>query len=399
LDETLELRGFSFAAVPAGVKRADADRLDFALIAADCPAAAACVTTTNLVAAAPVVITRNRIRSGLCRAVLVNSGNANAYSGEQGMNDALALTAAVAAELHTDPELVVPMSTGVIGHALPMDRMLGRIPELVKKLSPVSFTDAARAIMTTDTRPKTVVRSGELSSGPMRIIGMAKGAGMIAPNMATMLVVILTDVKVEPAYLKECLVNAAEKSFNKITIDGDTSTNDTVVVLSGPRPDSPVLGTNAEDRAAFASLLSAACMDLAIQILRDGEGATKLARIRVTGAPDSAAASRMARTIAESPLVKTAFHGADPNWGRIIAAAGRSGVVFDPAAVDLFIGDVPIVKQGTLVSDDWETAAHKVMLKGEFSIALDLKVGEAEAEILTTDLSEEYVTINADYRS
>jgi glutamate N-acetyltransferase/amino-acid N-acetyltransferase len=398
-EQGISIRGFTFSAVAAGIKHAGTERLDLGLIVADAPATAAAVTTTNLVCAAPVEITRHRMQKGMCRAVLVNSGNANAYTGERGKQDALDLTAAAARALGADPDLVIPMSTGVIGNPLPFERMSACVPELVDRLDPGAFMDVARAIMTTDTQPKTVLLQRRLSTGPVTMVGMAKGAGMIAPKMATMLAVILADVKVPSSFIRECLVQANARSFNCITIDGDTSTNDTLLVMTGGRSDAPQLASDADDRAAFASLLEEACMNLARQVVRDGEGATKLVEVRVCGAPNDDAATRVARTIAESPLVKTAFHGADPNWGRIICAAGASGVIFNPDQVDLFIGNVPIVNAGVLVSDDWESAAHKAMLAEEFSVLLDLKAGPAEATFLTTDFSEEYVTINADYRS
>jgi glutamate N-acetyltransferase/amino-acid N-acetyltransferase len=301
--------------------------------------------------------------------------------------------------LGTNPELVIPMSTGVIGNPLPKERMLQRIPELVLGVDRGSFGDVATAMMTTDTRPKTVCLDGWTSNGPFRILGMAKGAGMIAPNMATMLALILTDIRVEVSFLRESILYANSKSFNSITVDGDTSTNDTLVVLAGGAPDALELGPGREDREIFSSMLDRACTDLARQIVLDGEGATKAVEVRVCGAPDENAARLVARAIAESPLVKSAFHGEDPNWGRIICSAGRAGVLFEPDRIDLFIGNVPIVRQGVLVQDDWESAAHEVMQAHEFSVLLDLKTGKGEAVMLTTDLSEEYVTINADYRS
>jgi len=393
------IKGFKFSAVAAGIKHADTTRLDLGLVVAEAPAVAVGVTTTNLVFAAPVEITRKRLSQGLCRALLVNSGNANAYTGSKGKLDALRLTGAVAESLAIDSELVIPMSTGVIGKNLPLERMLGRISELVHGLGHCSFMDVAQAIMTTDTRPKTVCLNGRTSNGPLQIVGIAKGSGMIAPHMATMLAIILIDMRVEASFLRECLLIANGKSFNSITVDGDTSTNDTVVVLAGGDSDALELGPNREDRMVFSSLLDQACMDLARQIVQDGEGATKVVDVRICGTVDREAALRIARVIAESPLVKSAFHGEDPNWGRIICCAGRAGVMFDPGRIDLFIGDVPVVKNGTLVEEDWESAAHHVMAAAEFSILLDLKAGEEKASLLTTDLSEEYVTINADKRS
>jgi len=399
METDFTLKGFRFNAVPAGVKKAGTERLDFGLIVSDVPANAAGVTTTNLVAAAPVQITRKNLESGICRAVLLNSGNANAYTGEKGRLDALELMRETAAALKIDPGLIIPMSTGVIGNPMPVQRMLGRVPDLAKGLKAESFMDVAQAIMTTDTVPKTVVLNGEAQSGPFKMVGMAKGAGMISPDMATMLSVILTDIKVRSGFLQECLAEANSISFNCITVDGDTSTNDTLVVLAGGASDAAELRENGSDAEAFLSTLKEACMSLARQIVRDGEGATKVVEVRVIGANNKENAARVARKIADSPLVKTAFHGEDPNWGRIVSSAGRAGVAFDPDRLDLSIGGVPIVSDGVLVSADWEKPAHAAMKAREFEVILDLKSGNAEWSILTTDMSEEYVTINADYRS
>ncbi|MBI5571570.1 MAG: bifunctional glutamate N-acetyltransferase/amino-acid acetyltransferase ArgJ [Desulfomonile tiedjei] len=398
-EEKLAIRGFRFSAVAAGVKQPGTTRLDLGLIVSDVPATAAGVTTTNLVAAAPVQITRKRLERGLCQAILINSGNANAYTGEAGMQAASDLTREVAQSLALDPDLVLPMSTGVIGNPLPVDRMRDRIPDLIAGLDAGAASEVARAMMTTDTRPKTVFLEGTLSTGPFKMLGIAKGSGMIAPDMATMLAVILTDVRVERSVLQESLVAAVERTFNRITIDGDTSTNDTLVVLAGGEPSAAALSGSDSDTTAFAALLNEACSDLARQLVLDGEGATKLVEIHVRGAVDEASAVKVAKTIAESPLVKTAFHGGDPNWGRIIAAAGRAGVPFNPEIIELSIGHALVVKDGSLVPGDWEPAAARVMKGREFSIFLDLKSGPAEACFLTTDFSAEYVAINADYRS
>lgn len=396
---SIAIRGFKFSAVTAGIKHADSPKLDFGLIVADRPAVAVGLTTTNLVFAAPVEITRKRLTKGLCQALLVNSGNANAYTGERGRQDALELTEAVAKNLNIEADLVIPMSTGVIGNSLPRERMFPRIPDLVSGLAGTSFMDVATAIMTTDTHAKTVFLEGSVSNGPFHVAGMAKGSGMIAPHMATMLGIILTDLWVETSFLRECLAAANEKSFNSITVDGDTSTNDTVIVLAGGSNDAAELKSNRLDRTMFSSLLEQACMDLARQIVKDGEGATKVIDVRIIGAPDHEAAARVARVVAESPLVKSAFHGEDPNWGRIVCAAGRTGVPFNPERIDLFIGEAPVVRDGMLVEGDWESPAHQVMAASEFFVLLDLKNGDGAASVLTTDLSEEYVTINADYRS
>ncbi len=398
-NDKFEIEGFRFSAVGAGIKHADSDRLDLALIVSDHPTAAACVTTTNLVCAAPVTITRERLQSGEAQAILINSGNANAYTGDKGRSNALFLTSSVARTLGIEERLVIPMSTGVIGHHLPVDRMNAKVPELVSLLGPFNFQRAAIAILTTDTEPKTASFEEELSNGPLKIIGMAKGAGMMAPNMATMLAVILVNVRVEESYLQKVFVQANNVTFNRMTVDGDTSTNDTAVVMSGGSRQPRNLLDNDKDRKVFSGALLSICANLAKQIVKDGEGATKVVEVKVSGAPDENSATRVSRRIAESPLVKTAFHGEDPNWGRIVCAAGSAGVHFDPSKIDLWIGSVQIVKSGVVQSGDWEARAKMEMRKPEFSVLVDLKAGAAHASILTCDLSEEYVGINADYRS
>lgn len=391
--------GFRFSAVSARIKRQDLERLDVALIVADRPATSAAVTTKNLVAAAPVELTRERMRGGLCRAILINSGNANAYTGSQGKADAVSLTKDIASALGEDPGLVIPMSTGVIGIPLPVERIRPRIPDLVDGLDHGSYEDVAKAMLTTDTKTKLVDLTGEVSSGPFHVLGMAKGSGMIAPYMATMLAVILVDIRVEPSVLRAALREATDVSFNIITVDGDMSTNDTVVCLTGGSVNSRHLGGNAKDREVLSEVLSQACLSLAKQIIFDGEGATKAVQIHVEGTPSNGEAAKVARTIGESCLVKTALHGEDPNWGRIISSAGRAGVHFDPDLLDLFIGDVQIIASGNLVGGDWEKRAAQVMKQREFQIRLDLRSGPGKGTILTSDLSEEYVSINADYRS
>jgi glutamate N-acetyltransferase / amino-acid N-acetyltransferase len=395
----MSIRGFTFGALAAGIKHPGSERPDLGLIVSEKPAIAAGVTTTNLVCAAPVLITRKRLETGLCRAVIINSGNANAYTGSVGYQDALEITGAVAGLIGDREDLVLPMSTGVIGTHMPMDRIKEKLPSLVAQLDAGSFMDVAESMLTTDTKAKTVFLEGTVSSGTFKIMGMAKGAGMIAPAMATMLAVIITDMEVDQPFLQRCLSSSVGKSFNIISIDGDTSTNDTALLLSGGHPDAIRLGRSASDRATFEDLLSKACMSLARQIVSDGEGTTKVIEIRVQGAQNDHSAEMIARTIAESLLVKTAFHGEDPNWGRIICAAGRSGCIFDPSRVDLFIGSVQVVSNGEPAPASWENAAHEVMKSREFSVLLDLHSGDSQGVIFTTDLSEEYVTINADYRS
>jgi glutamate N-acetyltransferase / amino-acid N-acetyltransferase len=398
-DQEFLIDGFQFSAVAAGIKKADVDRLDFALILSETPAVTVGVTTTNLVCAAPVTLTRDRLRAGVSQAVLINSGNANAFTGKAGISDAQSLSSILTERLGVQADLIIPMSTGVIGQRLPVDRMMARIPQLVSSLDKSSFLKVASAIMTTDTVLKTSISEKTLSNGSLKILGMAKGAGMIAPNMATMLAVILVDVRVERVYLQEVFSRINNVTFNRVTVDGDTSTNDTAVVLSGGSIRSRVLLDNMSDREIFYDALFDVCSSLAKQIVRDGEGASKLVEIKVLGAPDEPSAVKVSRRIAESPLVKTAFHGEDPNWGRIVCAAGSAGVSFDPSNIDLWIGSVQIVKSGVLKSDDWEIRAKQVMGKPEFSVLIDLKAGTSEASIFTCDLSAEYVGINADYRS
>lgn len=398
-DTTYDIEGFSFSAVSAGIKSQAEPRLDFALIASDDPCTIAGITTTNLVYAAPVHLTRERLQGGRCKAVLVNSGNANACTGEKGIDDAARLTGEAGAQLGVDPDLVIPLSTGVIGARLPVERMVVVIPGLVKGLARGRAEDVARAIMTTDTVPKLSRVDRPSASVPFSMVGIAKGAGMIAPNMATMLAVVVTDIAVDREFLQQALERANAETFGCITIDGDMSTNDTLLVLSGGRTDAPQLSETSEDRDEFESALTEVCDDLARKIVLDGEGTTKLVEINVVGASRKAYAVKIARTIAESPLVKTAFCGEDPNWGRIVAAAGRAGVPFDPNRIDLFIGDVPVMVDGAIVEGDWETPAHQIMKQQSFSIMVDIKSGDAGARILTTDLTEEYVRINADYRT
>lgn len=395
----IRIDGFNFGAISAEVKKVGYVRLDFGLVVAERPAVAAGVTTRNVVHAAPVTITRKVISGGLCQAVLVNSGNANAYTGPQGMEDAERLVETLSGVISINSGLIIPMSTGVIGARLPVERMKAKIPALVESLGPDGFNNVAQAILTTDTVPKTFQVKAELSTGPFTVAGMCKGAGMIAPNMATMLALLMTDIRVDHDFLAETFKECCRLSFNRITIDGDTSTNDTAVCLSGGALNSRELSKSSRDREIFVDTLKQACLSLAKQIVMDGEGATKFVEVKVISAVDDKSAGIVARKIAESPLVKTAFHGEDPNWGRIICAAGNSGILFDPASVDLFIGDVAVVRDGKLVEDDWEKKAHQVMQNRSFAVTLDLKMGNGHSTIMTSDFSEEYVTINADYRS
>ncbi len=389
-------KGFLFAAVSCGLKKSD--QLDLGLIF--CPQGARCagVFTQNLVKAAPVVLGEERVRRGFTRGILVNSGCANACTGVQGLEDARNILEELAKVLDISAEEILPASTGVIGARLPVEKMSKSLPKLVKKLSPEGYEHVARAMMTTDTMPKVVERTFELPEGSARILGLAKGAGMIAPHMATMLAFVLTDVQIDPEYLTEILRKAVEHSFNRITVDGDTSTNDTVYALASGLAGLEVhKGTKVG--ALFAEALTDTCKELARLIVKDGEGAHKLVTICVQGASTEEKALQLARIVADSLLVKTAIFGEDPNWGRILAAMGRAGILFDPNQVDIYIDQVQIVSNGLGLGNEAERAAHLVMKNSEFAILIDLKEGVKEANILTCDLSYDYVRINAEYRT
>ncbi len=385
-------RGFRAAGVACGLKHAG---LDLMLLTADRVASAAGVFTTNVVKAAPVLYSARQVRAGRAQAVVINSGVANACTGEEGMRRCVQMAADVARATGLPAELVLVCSTGVIGRQLPMEKISAGIAEAAHSLSPASGHLAARAIMTTDTRPKEAAVIVETEQGAISIGGMAKGSGMIAPNMATMLGVITTDAQIQPDLLAVALRTAVNRSFHRVTVDGDTSTNDTVLLLaSGVTGIRLEQGT--EDFARFEQGLCQVATALAKAIARDGEGATKLVEVRVSGAADHAGAAAIAKTIANSPLVKTALFGNDPNWGRVLAAAGRAGVVFDPARVSLDLAGVPVVREGQPVECDAEVASA-AMRADEVVIDLRLAEGEGKAVVWTCDFSYDYVRINADY--
>lgn len=385
-------RGFVAGAVAAGVKHEGTTRLDVAVIASTaehCHAAG--VFTTNQVIAAPCVITKKHVARGHLRGIVVNSGNANACTGPQGERDAVAMANAAGELLHVDPHDVAIASTGVIGVPMPMDRIGPAIARI--SLSEAGWDDASRAIMTTDTRPKVAQRELTLSGGAVRIGGMAKGAGMIHPNMATMLAFVTTDALIDSAALRPMLRSAADDSFNAISVDGDTSTNDTLLVLANGASGIRV-GTL--DGPAFLDALTAVCLDLARAIVADGEGVTKVFEVHVTGAASESDARLAARTVTTSNLVKTAIHGADPNWGRILAAAGRSGAKVDAGRASIRIGGIAVFERGAPRPFD-AAAVRTVFERADIAIALDLGLGDATARAWGTDLSAEYVRINADY--
>jgi glutamate N-acetyltransferase/amino-acid N-acetyltransferase len=387
--------GFRAAAVAAGIKK---EGPDLTLLVADWGCSAAAVFTTNRAQAAPVIVSREHLQGGQARAVVVNAGCANAATGEQGLRDARETAALVAREIGCRPSEVVVASTGVIGVALPMDRVSAAVAAAAAQLSRANGDRAAHAIMTTDTRAKQVVVEFPLDGHTARIGGMAKGAGMIAPNMATMLAFFTTDAAVEPHLLQRALREAVGESLNRITVDGDTSTNDMALILaSGALPARAILQDDA-DFTAFRAALTRAGRALAEMIVRDGEGATRIAEVSVDGARGAAEADQVARTIAESPLVKTALHGGDPNWGRILAAAGRSGVAVEVGRVDIHLGDVWVCEKGAARDYDEATAA-RAMQEDPVRIRVHLHQGEAQGWMWTSDLTHGYVDINAHYRS
>jgi glutamate N-acetyltransferase/amino-acid N-acetyltransferase len=386
-------QGFRAAGVAAGIKPSGG--LDVALIVSDRPATAAAVFTTNRVCAAPVIVSREHLQDGRARVVAVNAGNANAVTGSRGMDDArrMAQVAAEAAGVPVDEVIVA--STGVIGRFLPMERVESGLRAAGRELSAQGDGQAARAIMTTDTRPKEVAVEIAVEGRPIRIGGMCKGSGMIAPNMATMLAFLTTDAEVWPEVLQPALLAATERTFNCVTVDGDCSTNDTLAILangaSGVRvaPGSPA-------HAAFCEGLLHVCTHLAKELARDGEGATKLVEIEVRGAPTTVEARQVGLSIANSPLVKTALFGNDPNWGRILCAAGYSGVSVDPARIALTLCGVPLLRDGAPVPFD-EATTSQAMKAPQVRVELDLGLGEQSSTVWTCDMSYDYVRINAEY--
>jgi glutamate N-acetyltransferase/amino-acid N-acetyltransferase len=387
--------GFRAAGVAAGIKP---DRLDLALVAADAPCASAGIFTANLAKAAPVLVSQEHLASGRARAIVVNAGCANAGTGEAGLADAREMAALAARALGCAPGEVVVASTGVIGVRLPMDKLRAGIGDAGRRLSRDGGDDAARAIMTTDTRPKQAAASFSASGVTCRVGGMAKGAGMIAPNLATMLAFFTTDACIAPAALRRALVDAVGASLNRITVDGDTSTNDCAVVLASGASGAPEIAHEGRELDAFRHALTDVASQLARMLVRDGEGVTRIAEVRVEGARSAGEADRIARTVAESPLVKTALHGGDPNWGRVLAAVGRAGVPLDVSRVSLFIGDVHVAEAGA-ARDYVEAQAAAAMREDPVRLLIRLAEGDATGWIWTSDLSHGYVDINAHYRS
>jgi len=389
--------GFRFAATAASIKKPGV--LDLALMVADTPAAAAGVFTRNRVKAAPVLITKDRLRKGLAQAILVNAGNANACNGPEGLATARETCRAAAKLLNIPERLVLPSSTGVIGAPLPGDRIIQGLPQLVAGLNPDGLGEVARAIMTTDTRPKASLVKGIIDGKEFTLAGIAKGSGMIHPDMATLLVFIFTDAAATPKVLKTLLRQALTKSFNRITVDGDTSTNDTILLLAGGRAGNAVINAAGASMSALSEALSRVMGDLARQVVADGEGARHVYRIMIEGAATPAEAKKAALTVALSPLVKTAMAGEDVNWGRIMAALGRAGARFDPERVEIAFGPHPVVQNGRGLGPVAEAAAQQVIKSASFTVTIRLNAGDFADYYDTCDLTEDYIRINASYRS
>jgi glutamate N-acetyltransferase / amino-acid N-acetyltransferase len=401
-------RGFRFGAARAGLKQSG--RTDFALIVADSAASAAAAFTSNRVKAAPLLIDAEHLRAtaGKVRVVAINAGNANCAVGQPGIDAARATCAAAASTFGCKPEEVFPSSTGVIGVPLPAEKLIAVLPELATSIGSQSdhFLQVAEAIITTDTVEKTAFArievnapeidgSGEIPQ-EIRIAGVCKGSGMIHPQLvphATMLVYILTDAAIEPAVLDTYLRDAIETSFNRISVDGDTSTNDTVLLLASGASGARIGQGNRE----FASALAQVCTSLARQVVGDGEGVSHVVELHIHGAVSNSDAVRVAKAIAHSPLVKTAWAGCDPNWGRLVAAIGYSGAQIDPERIDISFGDLPICRNGGRATEFDEVAAHAYIQQPEFSISIDLHQGPGTCKFWTTDLTHEYIRINADY--
>ena len=393
-------RGFSFSSAACGLKKSG---LDLGLLVSEKPAAAAAMFTRNRVYAAPVLASRVHLQKSRhkMRGIIVNSGNANCCTGSLGVAAAATTTLKVAWELgKLHPSQILVCSTGVIGLPLRVEKILKAVPDLVRARSgkAEAFAQFTRAIMTTDTRPKWAAANCRIGGKTVRILGCCKGAGMIQPNMATMLAFLATDAAISPSLLSRALRGAVASTFNAITVDGDTSTNDTVAILANGESSARKIASANTDFKTFCAALEKVCRTLALKIVEDGEGAQRVIEIEVRGAPSDRAATQIARTIANSPLVKTALAGADPNWGRILAAAGRAGVPFDFELVDIKLAGILVCRRGGEHPFS-ERVAHKKMLAKYVPIVVDMHSGKGTARMWTCDFTGEYVNINASYRT
>ncbi len=391
------VQGVSASGVHAGIKAVDTK--DMALIVTDTPATAAGVFTKNSIIAAPVVVCREHLSDGCAQAVIINSGNANACTGDTGMANARRMAAATAEQLGIEANLVLVSSTGVIGQQLPMENIETGIQTAVNMLNPEGGNDAAEAIMTTDTHPKTSAVEVQIDGVPVKIGGIAKGSGMIAPNMATMLSYLTTDARIDAPTLQTALNSVVDNTYNLLTIDTDASTNDTVIILAtGCADNVPIVEATGENYETFCEGLQFICTALVKMLARDGEGATKLVEVVVTNAKNRTDAEKAARAVAESPLVKTAIFANDANWGRIMMAIGKSRAEFDPRQVDVWIANYQLVKNGMGSGYD-EDKATALLAQDPVRITIDLRAGDTAIKVWTCDYSYDYIRINADYRT
>lgn len=385
--------GFRFAAISAGIKKSGA--YDLAVIFSESTATTAGVFTTNKIKAAPVKLAIKRISSQKGQAIVINSGNANACTGVKGYNDAKEMTKLAAAKLNIPSQLVYVSSTGVIGRPLPMQKIKKAVPTLIKSLSPASIDKVAEAIMTTDTFAKIFLKKVRIGMKSGTIAGIAKGSGMICPHMATMLCFICTDIAITPEALNSALREAVRNSFNRISIDNDMSTNDTAMIMANGMLQNIPISRSSSVYRKFANALRDLTYELAIMIVRDGEGATKLVEIAVKGARTETDAEKVARSVANSMLVKTATYGKDPNWGRIIAAIGYSGVEVNENKIDIYLNNVRLVHKG--IGTKKEEIARNLLTNKNIAVSINLGAGTKSAKILTCDLTEKYIEINAHY--
>jgi len=391
----ISVPGFLASGISSGIK--EKNKKDLGMLFSEQPATAVGAFTTNKIKAAPVLISKEKIKHKNSQAIIVNSGNANACTGDKGLKDASDLCKLTAEVLGISEKLVMVSSTGIIGVTLPMDKIKTNIPHLVNSLSPMGLNDFAEAIMTTDTIPKIVMKKSMIDSKEVTFCGIAKGSGMIMPRMATLLAFIITDVAINPDLLDDVFIEAVHNSFNRITIDGETSTNDMVIMMANGRAANTFFPKESSDYQTFKSLLNALFSDLSKLILKDAEGATKTIYVRVEEAKSNEEAKKIAFQIANSNLVKTAFFGEDPNWGRILSAIGTVDAEIIPGRIDISFDDVIVVKNS--IRTGMEIQAKQILMKKEFQVTINLHIGQGTAEVGTTDLTTEYVKINASYPS
>ncbi len=391
----ISVPGFLASGVSSGIK--EKNKKDLGMLFSEQPATAVGVFTANKIKAAPVLVSKEKIKHKNSQAIIVNSGNANACTGNMGLKDASDLCKLTAQELGISEKLVMVSSTGIIGVTLPMDKIKTSIPHLVNSLSPMGLNDFAEAIMTTDTIPKIVMKKSMIDSKEVTFCGIAKGSGMIMPRMATLLAFIITDVSINPDLLDDVFIEAVNNSFNRITIDGETSTNDMVIMMANGRAANSFFPKESSDYQTFKSSLNALFLDLSKLILKDAEGATKTICILVEEAKSNEEAKKIAYQIANSNLVKTAFFGEDPNWGRILSAIGTVDAEIIPERIDIFFDDVIVVENS--ICTGMELQAKQILMKKEFRVTINLHIGQGTAEVGTTDLTTEYIKINASYSS